>query len=357
MTQRDARKAEVKARNVALGTIGLLVALGLILGMRLAGFSSIGFGQWGLAVAITLAVQALLWCIARFGWDRHLPGDPHYVFTPMLGTILLLGLFMYLAPDLRVLLLLGWFVALLFLAGLAGFVEVVVVSLQMAAVFVVVTELLRRQGHPMNLGFDAAVAGMMLVLSIFAGVVFERLRRDRNEAIELRRKLAALALTDALTELPNRRHFEQRLAVELARVDRYGGHCTIAMLDVDGFKAYNDALGHPAGDDALRQLAELMQEALRRHDLVARYGGEEFAAIMLAASPEQAFQAVDRLRQAVEEHDFADGAADDVPAITISGGLATYPDDADTMETLLRQADKALYAAKRAGKNRVMRAG
>jgi len=350
---REARRARAKAHGVALAGLGLIVALALILSMKLAGYAAITYTHLIVAVVVTAVVQTSLWAIPRLRLDRFLPGDPHYLFTPMLGAVALLGLYMYFAPELRLLVLVGWFVALLFLAGLGGFVEVLVLSAMMAAVYLLVSVVLYRQGVQIRLGFDASVSALLFVLSMYAGVVFERLRRDRLEARELRTRLAALALTDALTELPNRRHFEQRLEVELDRVRRYGGRCTIALLDVDWFKHYNDTLGHPAGDVVLKELAVVMRRELRMHDLVARYGGEEFAVIMVNTDRQEAVQAVERLRTVVERYPFRDREVQPGGRVTVSGGLASFPEDAHRREELLRRVDKALYAAKRAGRNQI----
>lgn len=350
---REAWRARAKAHGVALAGLGLMVALALMLAMKLAGYSDITYAHLLLAAAATAAVQTSLWAVPRLRLDRHLPGDPHYLFTPMLGAVALLGLYMYFAPELRLLMLVGWFVALLFLAGLGGFVEVLVLSAMMAAVYLLVAVVLQRQGVQVRLGFDASVAALLFVLSMYAGVVFERLRRDRLEARELRMRLAALALTDALTELPNRRHFEQRLEVELDRVRRYGGRCTVALLDVDWFKHYNDTLGHPAGDIVLKELAVVMRRELRMHDLVARYGGEEFAVIMVNTDRQEAVQAIERLRSVVERYPFRDREVQPSGRVTVSAGLASFPEDADRREQLLRAVDKALYAAKHAGRNQI----
>lgn len=353
----DAWRALAKAHGVALAGLGLVVALALVLVMKLAGYCEITYTRLIIAFVATVVVQTSLWAIPRLRLDRYLPGDPHYLFTPMLGAVALLGLYMYFAPELRLFLLIGWFVALLFLAGLGGFVEVLVLSAMMAAVYLLVAVILFRQGASVRLGFDASVSGLLFVLSMYAGVVFERLRRDRLEARELRHRLAALALTDALTELPNRRHFEQRLEVELDRVRRYGGRCTIALLDVDWFKHYNDTLGHPAGDIVLKELAVVMRRELRMHDLVARYGGEEFAVIMVNTDPDEAIQAIERLRTVVERYPFRDRDVQPEGRVTVSAGLASFPEDADRREQLLRQVDRALYAAKRAGRNQLRLAG
>ncbi|NIP77842.1 MAG: diguanylate cyclase, partial [Gemmatimonadetes bacterium] len=164
---------------------------------------------------------------------------------------------------------------------------------------------------------------------------------------------AAMALTDPLTQLPNRRHFEQVLRAELDRVRRYGGHCSVGMVDVDSFKRYNDTVGHLAGDTALRELADVMRRELRLHDMVARFGGEEFSMIMINAGKDEAAPIVERLRADVESHPFRHRDLQPRGRLTVSVGLATFPEDGSTYENLLKRADDALYRAKRDGRNRV----
>ncbi|MEJ2503567.1 MAG: GGDEF domain-containing protein, partial [Gemmatimonadota bacterium] len=173
----------------------------------------------------------------------------------------------------------------------------------------------------------------------------------------LRERLANMALTDALTQLPNRRHFEQVLRGELDRVGRYGGRCAVAMVDVDFFKHYNDAAGHLAGDTVLREIAGVMRREVRLHDMVARFGGEEFAMIMINTSKEEAVPILERLRLDVEAHPFRQRDVQPSGRITVSAGLAGFPDDGASYEEVLKQADDALYRAKREGRNRVCVAG
>jgi diguanylate cyclase (GGDEF)-like protein len=161
-------------------------------------------------------------------------------------------------------------------------------------------------------------------------------------------------LTDALTGLPNRRRFEEVLGSEIDRLQRYGGSCAVAIVDVDHFKSFNDQLGHPAGDSALRELAELLRDGLRTSDLAARIGGEEFGLIMVGTEKAAAAAVVERLRHATEERDFAAGGRG---RLTISAGVAACPGDAMDFATLFALADDALYRAKAAGRNRTCLAG
>ncbi len=125
------------------------------------------------------------------------------------------------------------------------------------------------------------------------------------------------------------------------------------MVDVDYFKFYNDHHGHPAGDEVLRQVARLLSEGRRANDVVARYGGEEFAVILVDTAKFTAAKVAERVRERVASHDFSD-AAQRAGRLSISIGVATYPDDGSDAEALVRSADAALYSAKRAGRNRVV---
>ncbi|MDQ4145355.1 MAG: GGDEF domain-containing protein [Actinomycetota bacterium] len=158
-----------------------------------------------------------------------------------------------------------------------------------------------------------------------------------------------LAEIDALTNVANRRTFENTLAHELSRSTRHGDPLTLVMIDVDHFKKFNDSHGHRAGDAALRKVAEALAEESRDFDTVARYGGEEFAVILPACSSRESLIAAERLRRAVSE---IDGLA---APVTASAGVATYPTHAADAETLIKTADEALYESKRSGRNRVTR--
>lgn len=167
-------------------------------------------------------------------------------------------------------------------------------------------------------------------------------------ASQLRDELHRAAITDALTGLFNRRHFMRELTDHLRRVHRYRGRLALVVLDLDGFKPLNDRQGHPAGDRALQALAEVMRRSLRDTDVLARLGGDEFAALLLEADAPMALQVVERLRRSVQDAPL-DGAR-----VTVSGGLALFPEHALEAEALLAFADKAMYEAKRRGRNRVV---
>jgi diguanylate cyclase (GGDEF)-like protein len=153
-----------------------------------------------------------------------------------------------------------------------------------------------------------------------------------------------LAATDGLTKIANRRAFETTLERELARATRTNEHVSLVMVDIDHFKRLNDSLGHQAGDEVLRNAAAALACACREFDTAARYGGEEFAVILPGCDPDQAREAAERLRLAV--------CAGPTPVpLTASAGVATFPAHAGDAESLVRAADEALYASKRAGRD------
>jgi diguanylate cyclase (GGDEF)-like protein len=187
----------------------------------------------------------------------------------------------------------------------------------------------------------------------------ERQVKERTQELVLaNQRLVGLSLTDGLTGLANRRHFDEVLAREADRARRDRLPLSLLMLDVDWFKYYNDQYGHPAGDIVLSRLARILLESVRRPgDLAARYGGEEFAVVLPGLDAAEAGGLAEQIRSRVEALGIAHahGLAGHV---TISIGVAALdPDDVHAAETLVGQADAALYRAKAAGRNRVEIAG
>jgi diguanylate cyclase (GGDEF)-like protein/PAS domain S-box-containing protein len=163
-----------------------------------------------------------------------------------------------------------------------------------------------------------------------------------------------LASRDGLTGLYNHRTFYSLLSDEIARTKRHNRPISLLMLDIDFFKRVNDTHGHQAGDDILRGLSDLLQKQERTIDRVCRYGGEEFMVILPETEATAAMAIAERLRAAVERQPFNISGGKTI-AITVSVGVASYPQQVNTLEGLVKASDSALYAAKGSGRNRVCR--
>lgn len=179
-----------------------------------------------------------------------------------------------------------------------------------------------------------------------------KLRGNQIELAETVQRLHVLATTDMLTETANRRHFLERTEAEMARARRFEEHLSLAMLDADLFKKVNDTFGHIGGDAVLRALAQTCRQMLRSHDIVGRLGGEEFAICMPATAKDKAEVVCNRLRTAMADLVVASTAGD--IRFTVSIGVAEYEANNDDLEAFMSRADQALYAAKDAGRNRVV---
>ncbi|HUR37666.1 MAG TPA: sensor domain-containing diguanylate cyclase [Terriglobales bacterium] len=161
-----------------------------------------------------------------------------------------------------------------------------------------------------------------------------------------------LAYLDGLTGIFNRRFFEMRIVEELERAVRYKADLSVIMLDIDNFKKLNDEFGHLLGDEVLRQVSSILQQHLRKGDVVCRFGGEEFAIVLPQANNESAMEVADKLRRTIEAYHFPG-----VPRpVTVSAGTAQFPEFGETRDEIVSAADAALYTAKQAGRNCVISA-
>jgi len=221
----------------------------------------------------------------------------------------------------------------------------------------------RRQPLEIPLGDDTSESGLLLLTP--TGNDFSDDSRELAywlasqawtalENARLHGRLKQEVVTDGLTDLPNRRGFEQALEIEVRRAERLNQSLGLIVADLDGFKSVNDRHGHLAGDDVLRAFADVLRETVREIDVAARYGGEEFAVLLSSTDLEGAERVAERLRARME-HRAVPGHAGELISVTASFGVASFPqtDEAD----LFGAADQALYAAKDAGKNCVAVAG
>jgi len=223
--------------------------------------------------------------------------------------------------------------------------------------------------------FSQEEVGLLQILATQAAAAIVNAR--------LYQTLERQAITDGLTGLYNHRYFYERLNQEFARAQRYGLPLSLLMLDIDDFKRFNDSYGHPVGDLVLGEVGKVLAEQLRRHvDFAARYGGEEFAILLPNTSRDGAQVVGDRLvrevaalgqpgadvpapqidgarsvgeriRASIAAAELPGVGADDEAHVTVSVGLASIPGAASSPDELVRNSDKALYLAKRLGKNRV----
>jgi diguanylate cyclase (GGDEF)-like protein len=181
--------------------------------------------------------------------------------------------------------------------------------------------------------------------------IYRYLAGDNLEA-EYHEEIYRLTVLDALTEIPNRRYFQEFLDREIARAARHRRPLALALLDIDHFKAVNDEMGHIAGDMTLRQLVGCVRGIVRRDELFARYGGEEFALILPELDAAKAHAVCQRIRQTIESHKFAFNKQ--TYPITVSIGIGMMVEDEEIgPNELIRRADAMLYEAKRTGRNRI----
>jgi len=166
-----------------------------------------------------------------------------------------------------------------------------------------------------------------------------------------------MANMDGLTETYNKRYLQSRINEDVARAEAANSALSLLILDIDHFKHYNDTNGHIEGDDVLKRIGAILKGAIREDtDVVVRYGGEEFVIVFPGAIKSVASRHAESIRRAVETHPFKHAARQPLGAVTISGGVASFPEDAKNSVALLRAADQALYEAKAAGRNKIVTA-
>ncbi len=212
-----------------------------------------------------------------------------------------------------------------------------------------------RQAKPARIGADGYYVHPFDVTEMLANIrrlIFQKLNFEYlRKSYEI---AATQACTDPMTGLYNRLHLWRTLDRELERAARYGRLCSAIMIDIDFFKNYNDLYGHLKGDEVLKKAAEIFRQSIRNTDVIVRYGGEEFLIIMPETGKDLALLVGEKLRKAFEDCPFPHEETQPGGLLTVSVGIATFPEDAPDARSLVDRADKALYRAKEGGRNRVV---
>jgi diguanylate cyclase (GGDEF)-like protein len=175
--------------------------------------------------------------------------------------------------------------------------------------------------------------------------IAERIIAMHDQLARQNARLAELATTDDLTGVKNRRRFREDLDLLFAQANRQASPLSLIMLDIDHFKQFNDAFGHPAGDRILHEVGSTLQSILRTHDVLARYGGEEFVVLLPGTDADEAMDVAERLRSTIAEHPWP------IRKVTASLGVATSNTHTPDAATLVDHADRALYRSKQCGRN------
>lgn len=313
----------------------------------------------GLAVTLTAFLVALLWCwLVQQGLYRHwlglasgllditlvslalfvlvLLGRPH---TAVNSKVTFDAYFLAIAAtclrhDVRICVLTG-------LSAMTQYALIVTCATMM-------WDLNSPQFSPFAYGhFDWSVQISRLVLMLAATVL--------SATVVFRvQGLLRLSTCDRMTGLFNRGYFDERVLEEVSRASRYNRPLTVVMMDIDHFKTFNDSYGHKAGDEALRILSSTMQTSFRQSDITARYGGEEFVVVLPETDIAAAAEKVEKFRQLIENTAIPVPGQAVLEKLTISAGLACFPDDGPTATQILDAADRRLFAAKRQGRNRIV---
>jgi diguanylate cyclase (GGDEF)-like protein len=197
-------------------------------------------------------------------------------------------------------------------------------------------------------GFSAGLVISLIALPLYFSVLLKQLKEQHDELKRLYVQMARYATHDSLTNLPNRKHFHDQLANAITSAEQKKRTFTVLYLDLDGFKAINDALGHTVGDQLIESTARRIEQCVRKDDMVARVGGDEFVVLLHDVASCDVSKIAEKI---IENTSKPLVLADKTLSITTSIGVATYPQDGADANTLVHSADSAMYEAKRNGKN------
>jgi diguanylate cyclase (GGDEF)-like protein len=309
--------------------------------------------------AAAALVSVVAWTAYARGWNLRLPGPDMVEPLVLLGVAMQLAV-VYAAPQIAFPWLANLFTVFAFgMVGMSVRASVRIWTFEVLAMGLVLLAVRDRLGvanaTPVDLLlgwlFFALILARCLMLTVNANRMRDRLANSRNRLTSALEQIRDMAIHDELTGTLNRRALLARLEQERGRAERAGKPFCVAMLDLDRFKSVNDNWGHAAGDAVLKAFTEIVRSTKRATDEFGRYGGEEFLLILVDIPVARAEWAVERVRAAVAAADW--GKVAPGLSVTVSAGIAAYRKE-ETIEELVQRADTALYAAKHAGRNRVM---
>ncbi len=337
-----AEKTRRKRKSIIRAAEGFFLLLTVILPLSILNAIELSLDDWLLAVTACTIVWGLMLLIIITKADRFLAFfDPHFFVVPALGAVILISYFAYLMPDLRILVLGGWFTVLLFGGGLMTFRQSILLSFAMGIGYMLSVYAIAQSGYPINLAAEIGQVIPFWVVWGYSGRVTERMRMKRIENKMLRKELSQYAFTDSLTGLYNRRAFENEFQ-RRKELLRGGAYLGVLVFDIDHFKRVNDTKGHEAGDVLLKEFAAVLSRSMGDDACLARLGGDEFVAIISVES-------LNELEQLIEDIFY-----DNRQAI---GGLFTHSCGAVltsskySISRVLRVADTSLYEAKARGRD------
>jgi diguanylate cyclase (GGDEF)-like protein len=358
-TQQLAQRAARRRPTYIAQAVSYLISAGILALYAYAGTISITVSVWYLICGITATAAGLYLSEITFNdrfKDQYLAVPQTIVsMTIQLGAI-------YLAPEVGFYFIFILFIVLSFGALLMNARETAIVwtySTIGLAVLLLMTD--KAIAMPMTTWTERALVlacavtalGRCASTGLYGSSMREALFKRGNELKKAHARIEELAQVDELTGLLNRRYIMKSLNEQMARAQRTGGPCSVAIIDLDFFKRINDQFGHPIGDEVLRTFAITLSANLRAIDKLGRYGGEEFLLILPDTTKHEAVQTLDRLRSIVSEVDWA--TLSEMINVTMSGGISEVRQE-DSPADILTRADVALYRAKDAGRNRVVAA-
>jgi diguanylate cyclase (GGDEF)-like protein len=338
----DVQKRQRKKKAIISAGSGFILLLLAVLPIIIFGEVGMTLDSWIIALVITVVIWMLSYIAIEFRGDERVKDfDPHFVFIPAFAASINIAAFVYLAPELRILVLGGWFTVILFGGGLLKRSQLLLLSFIMGVLYALVIVALYLEGHPMNLTAELSQLIPFWVFWVYSGRVTDRIRERREENRILRNELTQLAFSDPLTGVDNRRAFESKLERRLETLET-GEAIAIIVFDLDHFKTINDERGHLAGDHVLMQTAKNLQSIVPHPLTFARLGGDEFATVIDITSPEALNETLNKI--------WAQFSAKTLGQYTTSAG-AVFCDQQTSSSRCMRIADTALYDAKASGRN------